>query len=131
MNYKSALQNLIYCDIVILIIGVFSIFFPSENVETFNKYITDNMGTLSNYVIIGLGFINLILKPISWYLLYKFKKVGRDIFLIACILSLIGEIINAPFAMDGLFAFFYSAENIIAGAILMLTYYSPLSKDLN
>ena len=105
MNYKSALQNLIYCDIVILIIGVFTIFFPSENVETFNKYITDNMGTLSNYIIIGLGFVNFILKPISWYLLYKFKKVGRDIFLIACILGLIGEIFNAPFAMDGLFTF--------------------------
>ena len=130
MNYKSTLQNLIYCDIVILIIGVFTIFFPSENVETFNKYITDNMGTLSNYIIIGLGFVNFILKPISWYLLYKFKKVGRDIFLIACILGLIGEIFNAPFAMDGLFTFFYNAENIVAGAILMLTYYSPLSKDL-
>ncbi len=131
MNYKSALQNLIYCDIVILIIGVFTIFFPSQNVETFNNYITDNMGTLSNYIIIGLGFINLILKLISWYLLYKFKKVGRDIFLIACILGLIGEIFNAPFAMDGLFTFFYNAENIVAGAILMLTYYSPLSKDLD
>ena len=131
MNYKSALRNLIYCDIVILIIGVFTIFFPSENAETFNKYMTDNMGTLSNYIIIGLGFINLILKLISWYLLYKFKKVGRDIFLIACILGLIGEIFNAPFAMDGLFTFFYNAENIVAGAILMLTYYSPLSKDLN
>ena len=131
MNYKSALKNLIYCDIAILTIGILTIFFPSENVETFNKYITDNMSTLSNYIIIGLGFINLILKPVSWYLLYKFKKVGRDIFLIACILSLIGEIFNAPFAMDGLFTFFYNAENIIAGAILMLTYYSPLSKDLN
>jgi len=131
MNYKSALQNLIYCDIVILIIGIFLIFFPSENVETFNKYITDNTGILSNYIIIGLGFINLILEPISWYLLYKFKKVGRDIFLIACILSLIGEIFSAPFAMDGLFTFFYNADNIVAGAILMLTYYSPLSKDLN
>ena len=131
MNYKSALKNLIYCDIAILTIGILTIFFPSENVETFNKYITDNMSTLSNYIIIGLGFINLILKPVSWYLLYKFKKVGRDIFLIACILSLIGEIINAPFAMDGLFTFFYNAENIVAGAILMLTYYSPLSKDLN
>jgi hypothetical protein len=131
MNYKSALKNLIYCDIAILTIGILTIFFPSENVETFNKYITDNMSTLSNYIIIGLGFINLILKPVSWYLLYKFKKVGRDIFLIACILSLIGEIFNAPFAMDGLFTFFYNAENIVAGAILMLTYYSPLSKDLN
>lgn len=131
MNYKSALQNLIYCDIVILIIGVSAIFFPSENVETFNQYIVDNSSALLNYMIIGLGFILLILKLISWYLLYKFKKVGRDIFLIACILGLIGEIINAPFAMDGLFIFAYIAENIIAGAILMLTYYSPLSKDLN
>lgn len=131
MNYKSALQNLIYADIVILIIGVFTIFFPSQNVETFNNYITDNFSTLSNYIIFGLSFIHLILKPISWYLLHKFKRVGRDIFLIACAVSLIGEIFYAPFAMDGLLAFFYSAENIIAGAILMLTYYSPLSKDLN
>ena len=131
MNYKLALQNLIYCDIAILIIGIFSFFFPSENVETFNQYITDNRGALFNYIVIGLGFICLILKPISWYLLYKFKKVGRDIFLIACTLSLIGEISNVSFAMDGLFIFFYNAENIIAGAILMLTYYSPLLKDLN
>lgn len=131
MNYKLALQNLIYADIVVLIIGVFLSFFSSENVETFNKYITDNFSILSNYTIIGLIFTFFILKPISWYLLYKFKRVGRDIFLIACISGLIAEIFYAPFAMDGLFTFFYNAENIITGAILMLTYYSPLSKDLN
>ena len=126
MNLKNTFKKFVLLDLFLLILGISSIFFEKETIISFNE----SVSTMSDMfgLIILFYFIAFLF---CLFCLYKFKKVGKQLyvflFLLGVILSLLmGDSAQGPisYVIDGL-----GWAN--TGAILTLLYFSPIKKDFN
>ena len=65
------------------------------------------------------------------YLLYNFKSFGKQLYLILTIFGLVFSMFMGPVATD---PWLYSIDGLgsaTTGAILVLLYFSPISKEFN
>jgi hypothetical protein len=65
---------------------------------------------------------------VSCYLLYNFKKFGRQLFLIVFILGYLISLLSGPVAFDQLTYVLDSLGTAINGALLVMLYFTPISK---
>ena len=65
---------------------------------------------------------------VSCYLLYNFKKFGRQLFLIVFILGYLISLLSGPIAFDQLTYVLDSLGTAINGALLVMLYFTPISK---
>ena len=125
MNLKIIFKRLILLDLLLFILIVVAAFYPSTEVEDFNKYFESE---LSNSFLIIIGVLQLIYL-INLFLLYKFKSIGKQIYLILFIVLLVLSLLSPPFAMD---SWLYVVDGLgmaNSGAILVLLYFSPIKKE--
>ena len=125
MNVEKLFKNLILLSFIILIINFFyGIFFlSSESLEDQPIYIIE-------YVFI----IFVVVYLINLFLLYKFKPIGRQLYLILTILGFVLIFFLPPeyFSSTTKIEFFFdSLGGMISGAILVLLYYSEISEKFN
>ena len=73
----------------------------------------------------------LIAYFVSFYLLYNFKKFGRQLFLIVFILGFLISLLSGPVAFDQLTYALDSLGTAINGALLLMLYFTPISKKFN
>jgi cytochrome bd-type quinol oxidase subunit 2 len=130
MNYKKLLEILIFSQIIFLLLGVFVTFYPPNEVETFNDFIAKN-STYQEWVLFSLALLVIILTLCSWILTLKLKKIGRDIYLIATLLSILAEFVFGSAAYSSLMYVLDSIYLLLTGATLVTIYYSPLAKEFN
>jgi|TARA_B100000929_G_scaffold287031_1_gene273082 hypothetical protein len=126
MNLKNIFKNLILIDLLLIVLIIVASFFESERVITFNE--NSNL-LLSEMFFIILAFIIIVAYFICLYFLYKFKPIGKQLYLVlfigVIIVSLFaGEIASTSieYILDGL-----GWAN--SGAILALLYFSPIKKE--
>ena len=77
------------------------------------------------------GFIALIGYPVAIFLLYNFKSFGKQLYLFLTIFGLVFSIFSGPIAFD---AWTYTIDILgcaNTGAILVLLYFSPISKEFD
>ena len=86
MNLKIIFKRFVLIDLAIVILLIISIFFQSEIVTTFNETINPE-NNMSDMLAI-LAIIYLIAWLVSLYLLYKFKPIGKQIYLFERLLLL-------------------------------------------
>ena len=126
MNLKNIFKKFVLLDLLLIVLGVSTLFFENETILSFNE----NVDPMSDM----LGLITLIYL-VAWliclYFLYKFKQIGKQfyffIFIFGIILSLLmGATAQGPitYVLDGL-----SWAN--SGAILVLLYFSPIKKEFD
>jgi hypothetical protein len=126
MNLKNIFKKFVLLDLLLIVLGVSTLFFENETILSFNE----NVNPTSDM----LGLITLIYL-VAWliclYFLYKFKQIGKQfyffIFIFGIILSLLmGASAQGPitYVLDGL-----SWAN--SGAILVLLYFSPIKKEFD
>ena len=99
--------------------------FESTEVADFNKYFESEF---SNSLLI-IGGILMLIYLINLFLLYKFKSIGKQIYIILFIVLLVLSLLLPPNAMD---SWLYVIDGLgwtTEGAILILLYFSPIKKE--
>ena len=66
---------------------------------------------------------------VSLYFIYKFKKVGRQLFFYVFVIGIIMIVFGGPIAFDAASYALDSLATAISGAIIVLSYFSPLNKE--
>ena len=127
MNLKTIFKRLILLDLLLFILIVAAAFYPSAEVEDFNKYFESE---ISNNFLIIIGVLQLIYL-INLFLLYKFKSIGKKIYLILFIVLWVLSLFTPPYATD---SWLYVLEGLgftISGAILVFLYFTPIKKEFD
>mgnify|MGYP000935214827 FL=1 len=126
MNLKNIFKKFVLLDLLLIVLGVSTLFFENETILSFNENI-DPMSDMLGLITL----IYLVALLICLYFLYKFKQIGKQfyffIFIFGIILSLLmGAVAQGPitYVLDGL-----SWAN--SGAILVLLYFSPIKKEFD
>ena len=125
MNLKTIFKRLILLDLLLIILMVVAFVFESAEVADFNKYFESEF---SNSLLI-IGGILMLIYLINLFLLYKFKSIGKQIYIILFIVLLVLSLLSPPNAMD---SWLYVIDGLgwtTEGAILILLYFSPIKKE--
>ena len=129
MNLKIIFKRLILLDLSLMVLIFISAFFESEIVVAFNEGINQSNNMNDMLGVIALVF--LILYLANLYLLYKFKNIGKQMYLflfslgsILVLLMGIGAYDPVSYLLDGL-----SWAN--SGAILVFLYFTPIKKEFD
>ena len=127
MNLKTIFKRLILLDLLLFILIVVAAFYPSAEVEDFNKYFESEF---SNSFLIIIGVLQLIYL-INLFLLYKFKSIGKQIYLILFIVFMVLTLLSPPSAMDPLTYVLDGLGMANSGAILVFLYFTPIKKEFD
>lgn len=128
MNLDLIFKRLLLLDfLTITLILLTAIFIPeSETVANFNA----NTSEISNIVYIFV-LIWLVIFYLSIYLLFKFKPIGKQLYLVSFLFACLLNILMGPIAMDEWVYLADTFSSVLAGAILVLLYFSPLKKKFS
>ena len=125
MNLKTIFKRLILLDLLLIVLIIASFFLESAEVADFNRYFENDF---SNAIFIIFG-IALLIHLFNLFLLYKFKSIGKQIYLILFIVLMVLSLLSPPNAMD---SWLYALDGLgmaNSGAILVLLYFSPIKKE--
>ena len=125
MNLKTIFKRLILLDLSLIILTIVAVFFESKEVADFNMYFENDY---SNALLIIFG-IGLLIYLINLFLLYKFKSIGKQIYLILFIVLLVLSLLSPPNAVDSWLYVLDGLGMATSGAILVLLYFSPIKKE--
>ena len=127
MDLKNTFKKLILLDLFLLIAVIFFAIFTKESEQVLNFY--ENQET-SNFVLI-LTVIYIFIYLSSCFLLYKFKKIGKILYLISFIFSGFIVLIEGPVALDSLIYLIDGLFMVTGGAILTFLYFTPIKKEFD
>ena len=127
MNLKKIFKRLILLDLSLLILIFISAFFESEMVIAFNEGISQSNNMNDMLVVIALVF--LVLYLVNLYLLYKFKNIGKQMYLFLFILGSILVLLMGIGAYDPIFYLLDGLGWANSGAILVFLYFTPIKKE--
>ena len=123
MNLKTIFKRLVLLDLSLFILIIVTIFFESEEVIKF----TENLDEPSN-VFLTLAAIWLLAYFVNLFLLYKFKSIGKQMYPFIYIIGLVLALLGGPIASDPWTYVLDGIEMSVAGALLVLLYFSPIKK---
>ena len=124
MNLKTIFKRLILTDIALSILIIVSAFYESEQVINFN----DNYFLMSDTM--GLIFlVILIIYIVNYYFLYNFKKIGKQIFVILFLISIILLLLTGSIAVEAKDYILDGLSWTLNGAILVFLYFTPIKKE--
>ena len=128
VKYKSIYLTIIFKRLILtyLLIALFFIiapFFISQSLKV--SYFNNSVDRNNAYNL--LYIIWMIVSLVSLYLLYTFKKPGKQLFTIVFLASSALTLFGGPVASDPIY---YTLEGLglaIVGALLIMLYYTPIS----
>ena len=123
MKLELVFKRLILANVFLAIVFIIAAWnVNSQTVLEFN----DNFELQDELFFLILFWI--IAYFVSCYLLYNFKKFGRQLFLIVFILGYLISLLSGPIAFDQLTYVLDSLGTAINGALLVMLYFTPISK---
>ena len=127
MNLKTIFKRLVLFDFLISILIITSIAFQSTEVADFNKYFENDY---SNSLLIVAGILYLVY-IVNLFFLYKFKRIGKQIYFILWIVLIILSLLLPPLAIDSWSYVIDGLSWANSGAILVLLYFTPIKKEFD
>ena len=127
MNLITIFKRLILLDLSLIILIIVAVFFETKEVADFNMYFENDY---SNALLIIYG-IGLLIYLINLFLLYKFKSIGKQIYLILFIVFMVLILLSPPSAMDPLLYVLDGLGMANSGAILVFLYFTPIKKEFD
>tara|TARA_B100001750_G_C14976393_1_gene335524 strand:- start:53 stop:445 length:393 start_codon:yes stop_codon:yes gene_type:complete len=127
MNLKIIFKRLILLDLSLLILIFISAFFASEIVIAFEEGMSESNNMSDMLGVIALVFLLLYL--VNLYLLYKFKNIGKQMYLFLFILGSILMLLMGIGAYDPIFYLLDGLGWASSGAILVFLYFTPIKKE--
>ena len=134
MDTSKILQKLIISSLIFLFFAILLIFlYPaSDPVAEFNdkNYLTwaNDEGLWPLLIILILV---LVLHLFSFYMLYKFKKNGKRVFVSTLIILVLTDLSGGSYAASSIETFLSTVVWLIDGAILAILYLTPVSKKFH
>ena len=129
MNLKTIFKRLVLLNLSIFILSGISIFFESEVVINFNESV--NPPNSKDDIIGIIALIFLVSHLINLYLLYKFKNVGKQMYLFLFIFMLILTLLVGTNAYGPIVSVIDGLGWTISGAILVFLYFTPIKKEFD
>ena len=124
MKLITIFKRLIIASFLIYLFFILSPFIISESLKvTYFNNSVDPGDTFFLFVLIWI-----IASLVNLYLLYNFKKPGKQMFLYIFIASLILSLFGGPVASDPIFYIIDGLGMAVSGALLVMLYYTPISK---
>ena len=127
MNLKTIFKRLVLLDCLIIILIITSIAFESTEVADFNKYFENDY---SNSLLVVVGILYLVY-IVNLFFLYKFKRIGKQIYFILWIVLIILSLLLPPLAIDSWSYVIDGLSWANSGAILVLLYFTPIKKEFD
>jgi len=127
MNLKTIFKRLILLDLLLIVLIIASFFLESAEVADFNRYFENDFSN-NLLIVFGIGYLIYI---INLFLLYKFKRIGKQIFLVLFIVFVILNLILPPHAADSLLYVLDGLGWANSGAILVFLYFTPIKKEFD
>ena len=127
MNLKIIFKRLILLDLSLLILMIIAVFYESEVVVAFNESVNPS-SDISN-MLDWIALIILVLFLVSLYLLYKFKSIGKQMYLFLFIIGSILSLLTGINAADPIFYLLDGFGWACSGAILVFLYFTPIKKE--
>ena len=127
MDLKNTFKKLILINLLLIITVIFLSVFLDESEQVFNFYENDET---SNFLLI-LILIYIFIYFTSCFLLYKFKKIGKILYLISFIFSGFIVLMEGPVALDSLIYLIDGLYMAASGAILTFLYFTPIKKEFD
>jgi hypothetical protein len=104
--------------------------FPNEFAESANDFILTNEAELTdveNWFLIISGSLALLLGSASYIGMFLFKAWSRRVYISSYALIVPSYFLNGVYATGGIEKLTYDLSMALAGAIIVLIYYSPIS----
>ena len=127
MNLKTIFKRLILLDLSIFILAIIAVFFESEIVVSFNESVNPSNEMDGILGIIALFFLAIYL--VNLYLLYKFKNIGKQMYLFLFLFFSVFSLLMGINAYDPIFYLIDGLGWAISGAILVFLYFTPIKKE--
>ena len=127
MNLKKIFQRVILLDLTITILIIIGVFYQSDTVLAFNESM--NPSNELNDMLGIIALISFIIYFINLYFLYKFKNLGKQIYLFLFIIGIIISLLSGTNATGPVL---YTIDGLgwsISGVILGFLYFSPIKKE--
>ena len=127
MDLKTIFKRTILLDFSLLILMIIIVFYPSTEVAQFNQYYENELS--GSFMILSL--ILQLVYIINLFLLYKFKSIGKKIYLILFVLMMTLSLLLPPYAIDAFLNVIFGLGYTISGAILVFLYFTPIKKEFD
>ena len=125
MSLKTIFKRLILLNLLVILAIFSSVFFESEEVMSFNESVPIADGFL---ILAGVWLLALF---VSLYLLYNFKKIGKQLYLGVFISGLVLALIGGPTATDAWMYVLDAIECAISGVLIFILYFTPIKKEFD
>ena len=142
MYLEIIFKRILLISLAIEILSIFTLFFFDERVVS-DEFVYINEETipfllfnLDSYLIVSIplliiGLISLILYLISYYLMYKFKKSGKKMFVYSFTALLIVMSLTYGSFATGLSDIISGIGWVFEGVILTFLYFTPIKDKFN
>ena len=124
MNLTTIFKRLVLASLLISLFFVLSPFIISESLKV--NYFNNSVNPSDTFFL--LVVIWILASFVSLYLLYNFKKPGKQMFLYVFLASIILTLFGGPVASDPIYYIIDGLGMAVSGAILIMLYYTPISK---
>ena len=129
MNLKTIFKRLILLDLSIFILAIIAIFYESEIVVGFNESV--NPPNDMDAILGVIALFCLLLYLVNLYLLYKFKSIGKQMYLFLFIFMSVFSLLMGINAYDPIFYLIDGLGWAMSGAILVFLYFTPIKKEFD
>ena len=115
---------MVLASLLISLFFVLSPFVVSESLKV--TYFNNSVNPGDTFFL--LVIIWILASFVSLYLLYNFKKPGKQMFLYVFIASIFLSLFGGPVASDPIYYIIDGLGMAVSGALLVMLYYTPISK---
>ena len=124
MKLIIVFKRLVLASLLISLFFVLSPFVVSESLKV--TYFNNSVNPGDTFFL--LVIIWILASFVSLYLLYNFKKPGKQMFLYVFIASIFLSLFGGPVASDPIYYIIDGLGMAVSGALLVMLYYTPISK---
>ena len=124
MKLTIIFKRLVLASLLIYLFFVLSPFIISESLKV--SYFNNSVNPGDTFFL--LVIIWILASFVSLYLLYNFKKPGKQMFLYVFIASIFLSLFGGPVASDPIYYIIDGLGMAVSGALLVILYYTPISK---
>ena len=126
---KKIFRKLILIELVLLVLMIISIFIESEEIVYMNEQLSSGFSDV--YILIGgiFAVIVLLMYLVNLFLLYKFKNIGKPMYLALFLVMALGSLLGGPIVHEPSDYLIDGLGWAMSGAILVFLYFTPIKKE--
>ena len=126
---KKIFRKLILIELALIVLMLISIFIESEEIAYMNEQLSSGFSDL--YILIGgiFAVIVLLMYLVNLFLLYKFKNIGKPMYLVLLLVMALGSLLGGPIVHEPSDYLIDGLGWAMSGAILVFLYFTPIKKE--